>query len=89
MKTIDRLLIKAKKEYDTDSLINAFIYPSETEPGKWVADGRIEIGSANGKIMKAVCVCSSIDAAIEALYKLSEKHPNSQNIPIFIENLCE
>lgn len=41
VKTIDRLIIRAKKKCGADRLTVAFIYPSESEPGKWVARGAI------------------------------------------------
>lgn len=55
MKAIDRLIIKAKNKYGVDRLIVAFIYPSESEPGKWVARGDIWGGSLSfGSIAAAV-----------------------------------
>lgn len=41
MKKVDRLIIKAKKKCGYERLAVAFIYPSEEEPGKWVARGDI------------------------------------------------
>ena len=39
MKTVDRLIIKAKKKCGVDRLEIGFISPSEREPGRWVASG--------------------------------------------------
>lgn len=39
MKTIDKLIIKAKKKCGADRLTIAFIYPSESEQDKWIARG--------------------------------------------------
>lgn len=89
MKTIDRLIIKAKKKYGVDRLIVAFIYPSESEPGKWVARGDIWNGVPHSGITHAICTCDSVDDAIQALNELSEKHPNDKNLRIFIDDLEE
>ncbi len=89
MKTIDRLIIKAKKKCGADKLIIAFIYPSEKEPGKWVARGDIWNGVHRSGVTHAICICDSVDDAIQALNELSEKHPNDKDLRIFIDDLEE
>lgn len=89
MKTIDRLIIKAKKKCGADKLIVAFIYPSEKESGKWVAKGDIWNGVPRSGVTHAICICDSVDDAIQALNELSEKHPNDKDLRIFIDDLQE
>ncbi len=89
MKAIDRLIIKAKKKCGADRLIVAFIYPSESEPSKWIARGDIWNGMPCNGVTHAICTCNSIDDAIQALNELSEKHPNDKDLKIFIDNLEE
>lgn len=86
MKNIDRLLIKAKKKCGVDRLVLAFVYPSESEPGKWVARGDIWNGKPGG-VTYATCTCESIDDALDALNELSEQHPNNKDIAIIIDDL--
>lgn len=89
MKTIDRLLIKAKKKCGANGLVVAFVHPSDTEPGKWIARGVIWDGVPGSGVTHAVCTCVSIEEALKALNELSEKYPNNKDIPIFIEDLEE
>lgn len=89
MKTIDRLIIKAKKKCGADRLIVAFIYPSESEPGKWIARGDIWNGNPGSGITSAICTCDSVDDAVQALNELSDKHPNDKDLRIFIDDLEE
>lgn len=89
MKTIDRLIIRAKKKCGADRLTVAFIYPSESEPGKWVARGNIWNGVPHSGVTHAICTCDSVDDAIQALNELSEKHPNDKDLQIFIDDLEE
>lgn len=89
MKTIDRLLIKAKKKCGADKLTVAFIYPSEAEPGKWIARGDIWNGISGSGVTHAICTCDSVDDAVQALNELSEKHPNDKDLRIFIDDLKE
>jgi len=89
MKMIDKLIIKAKKKCGVDKLTVALIYPSETEPGKWIADGHIWDGKKGSGITRVTCLCVSIDDALQALDELAEKHPNDKDIPIIIDDLEE
>lgn len=89
MKTIDRLIIKAKKKCGADRLVLAFVYPSESEPGKWVARGDIWNGIPGSGITSAICTCTSVDDALQALEELAEKHPNNKDIRIIIDDLEE
>lgn len=89
MKSIDRLIIKAKQKCGFDKLTVALIYPSEAEPGKWIARGDIWDGIPGSGVTHAICTCSSIDDAVQALNELAEKHPNNKRIPILIDNLEE
>ncbi|MEZ3426425.1 MAG: hypothetical protein K1W13_03325 [Lachnospiraceae bacterium] len=89
MKTIDRLIIRAKKKCGVDRLTVAFIYPSEAEPGKWVARGDIWNGVPGSGITSATCTCASVDDALQALEELAEKHPNNKDIRIIIDDLEE
>ena len=89
MKTIDRLIIKAKKKCGVDRLTIAFIYPSETEPGKWIARGDIWDGIPGSHMTSAICTCDSGDDALEALEERAEKYPNDKDLRIFIDDLVE
>lgn len=93
MKNIDRLIIKAKKKCGVDRLVLAFIYPSETEPGKWIARGDIwngiPYGKSGHKLEFATCICDSVDDALQALDELAEKHPNNKDVQIIIDDLEE
>lgn len=89
MKAIDKLIIRAKKKYGADRLIVAFIYPSESKQGKWIARGDIWDGVPRRGVTHAICTCDSIDDAIQALNELSEKHPNDKDLRIFIDDLEE
>ena len=59
-----------KKKCGVDRLVLAFVYPSDTEPGKWIARGNIWNGIPYGKsghrLEFATCVCDSVDAALQA-----------------------
>ncbi|WP_143469222.1 hypothetical protein [Lachnoclostridium sp. An14] len=87
MKPIDRLIIKAKKKCGADGLTIAFIYPSDSESGKWIARGDIWNGVSGSGMTSAICTCLSVEDALQALEELSEKHPNNKDVPIIIENL--
>lgn len=87
MKTIDKLIIKAKKKHGVGRLVNAFIYPSEVEPEKWIADGRIWNGKPGSGIVQEACTCVSKDEALKALEELAEQYPNNENICVFINDL--
>lgn len=89
MKTIDRLIIKAKRKCGADRLTVAFIYPSESEPGKWVARGDIWNGVPGSGITSAICTCASVDDALQALEELAEKHPDNKDVRIIIDDLKE
>ena len=89
MKNIDRLIIKARKKCGVDRLTVAFIYPSETESGKWIARGDIWNGIPGSHMTSAICTCDSVDDALQALDELAEKHPNNKDVPIIIDNLTE
>lgn len=89
MKNIDRLIIKAKKKCGVDRLTVAFIYPSETESGKWIARGDIWNGISGSGITSAICSCESIEDALQALEELAEKHPNNKDVQIIIDDLTE
>lgn len=90
MKRVDRLIIKAKKKCGYEQLAVAFIYQSEDEPGKWIARGDIWNGKKGSGITHAVCsTCESVDDALQALEKLSEKYPNSKDLTIIIDDLTE
>lgn len=90
VKTIDRLIIRAKKKCGADRLTVAFIYPSESEPGKWVARGDIWNGVPGSGVTQAICDgCASVDDALQALEELAEKHPNNKDIRIIIDDLEE
>lgn len=90
MKKVDRLIIKAKKKCGYERLAVAFIYPSEEEPGKWVARGDIWNGKKGSGITQAICsTCESVDDAMKALEELAEKYPNDKDLRIFIDDLKE
>ncbi|MBO4998175.1 MAG: hypothetical protein J6D02_09280 [Lachnospira sp.] len=89
MKTIDKLIIKARNKYDAELKI-AFIYPSESEPGKWVARGDIWNDIPGSGVTHAICDgCVSVDDAMQALDELKEKYPNCNDISIIIDDLIE
>lgn len=87
MKAIDRLIIKAKKKRAIDRLVNAFIYPSESEPGKWVADGRIWNGKPGSGTEQIITICASMNEAKNTLHELGEQYPNHKDVRIFINDL--
>lgn len=89
MKTLDRLIIKAKKKCGIDRLEVGFISPSETEPGKWVARGDLWNGIPGSGVTSATCLCDSIEEAEAALQELGEKYPNNKDVVIFIEDITE
>lgn len=93
MKDIDRLIIKAKKKCGVDRLTVALIYPSEIEPGKWIARGsiwnEIPYGKSGHKLEFATCVCDSVDSALQELDELAEKNPNNKDVQIKIDDLEE
>lgn len=89
MKTIDKLIIKTKKKCNAEMLIACFIYPSEKEPGKWIAKGDIWDGVRGSGVTHAICTCISVDDAVQALNELAEKHPNNKDMRIFIDDLTE
>lgn len=89
MKTLDRLIIKAKKKCGVDRLEAGFISPSETEPEKWIARGDIWNGIPGSGVTSANCLCNSIEEAEAALQKLGEKYPNNKDVIIFIEDIAE
>lgn len=89
MKTIDRLIIKAKKKCGQNRLIMGFISPSETDPNKWIARGDIW-GDADGKGAASESrVCDSLDEAEAFMSELAQKYPNNKDVRIFIEDFEE
>lgn len=74
-----KLLKKAKNTHDL-FLFPSFVYPSETEPGKWIADGRI--GNKQGKYEVVKSVHDSVDDAIAVL----EKYPTREGSSVIIVN---
>lgn len=76
-------------DIDTKIDMLAFIYPSETEPGKWIARGDIWNGISGSGITSAICSCESIEDALQALEELAEKHPNNKDVRIIIDDLEE
>lgn len=94
MKALDRLIIKAKKKCGTDLKLHfGMIYPSETEPGKWVARGDLWNGipydKPESKGEYATCICDSIEEAEAALQELGEKYPNNKDITIIIDDVYQ
>lgn len=90
MKTLDRLIIKAKNKCGYERLSNGFISPSETIPGKWLARGDLWNGIPSGGIRSIICgEYDSIDEAAEAICKLGEQYPNNKDVPIFIDAIME
>ena len=93
MDKLDRLIIKAKKQKKESELklTVALIYESHEEPGKWVACGElwngVKFGTSKCKTDRATCVCDSIGECQEALEQLSEKHPNSDDLVIIVDDL--
>lgn len=87
MNVVDKLIIKAKRQRGVDRLINAFVHPAESEPGKWIADGRIWNGKPGSGIVQEVRTCVSKDEAMQAINELAEKYPNHKDIVIFIDDV--
>lgn len=61
-----KLLKKAKETHDS-FLFPSFVYRSETERGKWIADARL--GNKKGKYERFITVHDSIDEAVAELNK--------------------
>lgn len=89
MKTIDKLIIKAKKRHGVYRLVNAFIYPSETEPGKWVVDGRVWNGVPCSGVKQLTFTCESVDDAKNVLDEMSKSYPNTKDICVYINDIEE
>lgn len=97
MKTIDRLIIKAKRKNGIERLSNGIerlsngvIFPSEAEPGKWLARGDLWNGISGSGIRSIYCgEYDSIDEAAEAINKLGEQYPNNKDVVILIEDVME
>lgn len=89
MRKIDRLIIKAKQKFGFDRLTGAFIYPSEDEPGKWVARADIWNGILGSGIKSEFRTCASVDDAMQALEEVAERYPNDRDITVFIDDLKE
>ena len=86
----DRLLHLIHQLHQDVYKRQAFIYPSEEEPGKWVARGDIWNGKKGSGITQAICsTCESVDDAMKALEELAEKYPNDKDLRIFIDDLKE
>ena len=91
MKTIDRLIIKAKKKNGIERLSCGFISRSETQSGKWAARGDLWNGIPGSGIKSIYCgEYNSIDEAAEAtLQELGQKYPNNKDIVILIDDVME
>lgn len=90
MKALDRLIIKAKNKCGYEQLINGFISPSETQPGKWIARGDIWNGKKYGSVKAIICgEYDSTEEAYEALCRLGEQYPTNKDIPIILDNVME
>lgn len=92
MKALDRLIIKAKKKCGADlKLHSGIIYPSEIEPGKWIARGDLWNGipydKPGNRVEYKTYVCNSIEEAEIALQELGEQYPNNKDIAIIIDNV--
>lgn len=94
MKTIDKLIIKAKKQCEMGLKLSCgMISPCEEEPGKWVARGElwnyIPYNKQGHRLEFATCICDSVDDALDALNELSEQYPNKNDITIIVDDLVE
>lgn len=90
MKTLDRLIIKAKNKCGYERLSNGFISPSETEPVKWLARGDLWNGIPGSGIKSVFCgQYDSIDEAAEAINKLGEQYPNNKDVIILVDDVME
>lgn len=90
MKTLDRLIIKAKNKCGYERLSNGFISPSETKPGKWFARGDLWNGIPGSGIKSVFCgEYDSIDEAAEAINKLGEQYPNNKDVVILVDDVME
>lgn len=86
MKTLDRLLIKAKKHHGTDRLSLAFIRP---DGDMWLADGRIWNGKKGSGEKSITSKHNTIDEAVQAINELAERYPNHKDIVIIVDDLQE
>ncbi len=90
MKTIDRLIMKAKKKCGVDRLGCGIISPSKAEPGKWAARGDLWNGVRGSGVRSVFCgEHGSVEEAGEAIRKLGEKYPDSKDVAILINDLTE
>lgn len=87
MKTIDKLIIKAKQKNGLYRLITTFVEPSEVEPGKWILLAGLWNGITGSKQKEIVINCSSISEAMEKFEELKRKYPNDEGSPILIDDI--
>ena len=85
MADINKLLIKAKRLCGAERLINAFV--SQTEAGKWLADGRLWNGIKRDGVRIVISEHENKEGAIKALFELAEKYPNCEEVIIFVEDV--
>lgn len=88
MKTVDRLIIKAKRKKGVKQLINAFIHQSNNG-SQWIVDASIWDGIKGSGVTNEICSCNSIEEAEAALQELGKKYPNNKDIPVFIDDIVE
>ena len=88
MKTVDRLIIKAKRKKGVKQLINAFIRQSN-DGSQWIVDASIWDGIKGSGVTSEICSCNSIEEAEAALQGLGKKYPNNKDIPVFIDDIVE
>ena len=74
-----KLLKKAKDAHDS-FLLPSFVYRSDSDAGKWIADARL--GNKKGKCERFMTVHDSIDAAIAEL----NKYPAREGSVIIVDD---
>lgn len=85
MKQIDRIMIKAKKlSGNQGELCVALVVPSEKG---WSAIGHIWNGKEPSAPRIETSLHDTMDEAVQAIYKLAEQYPNSQDITLIIDDV--
>lgn len=83
MKRIDRLIIKAKRSIGTE-LVLAFV---EQQKDGWRALLQLD-HKEQGRALE-VCESSheTVEAAINHIYAMADKYPNSQDLTIIVDDI--
>lgn len=88
MQRVDKLMILAKKKYGNDGKEVGVCFV-DLIGGQWMAKADIWDGRSGGGIQRIESCHKTEGEAIQALYDLSEKYPNSQDVTIIVNDIPE